>query len=460
MRKHSVNNPHKLMGGSKDSLSVGQSILFTGKEIASKEGINADNTDSHEVNNPPQMPIASFRDSACALEFAGLIDGGIEPCVSDQRLMGLKVLDIAHLGQESSAGSISDSIDGSENVHFLNDHGLAEFSEDIGDLIEAFHQVQGNGYLLGQDKLLCEAVGGNRTFCCSDKLLGADRDLSSPAGALHGIGDDVLFGCSDTACGGELFEKPEHRLCKDICQGLHLREGSLKNSLDLIFCRSDEMGYGLSFSGKISQVSEVLGDGELSDGVFVNQKELSDGEGVFLIGLGLSQGQLCKIGDQKGIQDYGVDFLGAEEGEEIDVVAACGLHGTAYRREVTTSGFDGLQQSGESHRIHRSRKGEPFFSFDINACSGKRILGYVNTDKQRVQCTTSLKCYFSKAGEASRPILHGDKDSSIQSTYHGYGRQGTDSLKDSSVQDSWSSPAFPALTGKTHLYKRYNTNSM
>lgn len=449
------------MGSSEDSLPVGQPILFTGKEIVSKERVNTDNADSHEINDPPQMSIASFRDSACALELAGLIDRRIDSGVSDQRLMGLKVSDIADLGQECSPGSISDSIDGSEYVHFINHYGLAEFSENAGDLIEAFHQVQEDRYPLRQNKLLGKAVGGDGAFCCSDKLLGADRDLSALAGVFKSVGNSAPFGCPDATCGGELLEETEHRFCKDICQGLQLREGSLKHSFDLVFGGSDEIGDGLPLSGNISEVFQVLGDRELSDGVLVSQKELGDGEGVFLIGLGLSERQLCKIGDQKWIKNCRVDLFRTKEGEEIDMVAARGLHGGAHRREVTTGGPDGFKQRGKSSGIHGGREGEPDFSFGVNARDGKRILGYVNTDKQLEQRTTSLKCYFSKAGEASRPILHGDKDSMIQSTYHGYGRQGTDSFKDSSVQELWSSPAFPASMGKTHLcINRYNTNSM
>jgi hypothetical protein len=66
---------------------------------------------------------------------------------------------------------------------------------------------------------------------------------------------------------------------------------------------------------------------------------------------------------------------------------------------------------------------------------------------------------LNKTGEASRPILHDDKDSMIQSTYYGFGRQGTDSSKGSLTQVKWSSPACPTLTGKTSLYKSYNTYS-
>jgi len=43
----------------------------------------------------------------------------------------------------------------------------------------------------------------------------------------------------------------------------------------------------------------------------------------------------------------------------------------------------------------------------------------------------------------SQLILHIDKDSKTQSTYYSFGRQGTDSSKDSKIQEIWSSPAIP-----------------
>jgi hypothetical protein len=448
------------MSSSKDSLSVGQTILLTREEILSEAGVYAYNADSHEVNNPPQMPVASFGDSACALKLTGLIDRRIDARISDQRLMGLKVPDIADFCQKCSAGSITDTIDGSKDVHFFDHHGLTKFGEDTGNLIEAFHQVQDNRYFLRQDELLGKAIGTDRAFCRRDKFLSADRDLSAFTAAIQSFDDGTLLGCSDATCGGELLEKTEHRLRKDICQRLQLRECALQHSFDLVFGGSDEMGYGLPLPGEISEIFQVLRDGHLSDGILVSHKETSDRKGVFLVGLGLSQRQFGEIGDEKWIKDNSFNLLGAEKGEEIDMIAACGLHGSAYLREVTTDGFDRLQQSGKTCGIHGDRQGEPDFSFGINTCSGKGILGYVNADKQSVQCTTSLQRYLSKAGKASQPILHSDKDSMIQSTYHGYGRQGTDSLKGSSAQETWSSPACPTSMGKTHSYKSYNINSM
>ena len=72
MRKHGENNSNEFMGSSQDSLSERKAILFSFKEISLKEGIASDNADGHKIDNPPEMPVTSFRDSACAFEFTGL----------------------------------------------------------------------------------------------------------------------------------------------------------------------------------------------------------------------------------------------------------------------------------------------------------------------------------------------------------------------------------------------------
>lgn len=445
---------------SKHSLSIGHPVLFTGKEILPKEGIDANNAYSHEVDNSPQMTVSSFGDSACPLELAGLIDCRVKPGEGNQGLGRLKVSNITHLCDECSSGSISYAIDRGNYPHFLNCCGLAKIGEDSGDSIETFHQVKESGYLLRQDKLFSEAIRGDRTFCCSNNLLSADRDLSAFAGAFQDIGDSAFLGSFNATCGRELFEEAEHRDRKDVGQRFQFRESGLKDSFDLIFSGSDKVSDGLSLSGNISEVFEVLGERKVFDGVLVRQEELCDRKGIFFIGLGLPERQFREIGDQERINEDRLNLLRAKKGEEIDVVAAGRLHSGPHQREAFGTGLDGFQQLGKACRVHSSGDREFDLPFYIEACGGKGIFGYINTDKQSVQYISSLKKYLCKAGEASRPILHGDKDSEIQSTYHGYGRQGTDSFEGSMTQDAYRSPALPFLMGETHLYKRYNTISM
>ena len=141
------------------------------------------------------------------------------------------------------------------------------------------------------------------------------------------------------------------------------------------------------------------------------------------------------------------------------MVAACGFHACHDSREVFASGCNSLHQFRETTLIHSGGQRKLYIALDVNTCGRKRILRYINTDKQFTQSSTSVKSYSDKAGEASRPILHDDKGSKTQSTYYGFGRQGTDSFEGSLTQVIWSSPACPPLTGKTRLYKSYNTNS-
>ena len=460
MRKHSKNSSNKFMSSSHDSLSERQAILFSFKEIRLKEGIASDNADSHEIDKSSEMTIASFRDSACAFKLTGLKDGRINSCKSDKGFVGGEVADIAYFSEESSPCSISDTVNGSNDFHLLNGNRLTELREDAGDIIQLLHEVKERRDFLRKDEFLSEAIGSYGAFGSPDNILSADRDLSAFAAALKCLCNNLSFSGSDKASRGELLEEQKHGSSKDITDRLQFRKYALQDAFDLVFSRSDEMRDGFPFSGNIPEVFSVLRDGELLDGILVNKDELGDSERVFPVGFGLTQGQLSEIRDQKGINDNSIGAFVREEGKEIDMVAASGLHSSHDSGEVFTVRSNSPHQFGEPVFIHRSRKGKTDIAFTVKTCSRERILGNINTDEQLTQSSTSIENYLDRAGEASRPILHDDKDSMIQSTYYGYGRQGTDSFEGSMTQVIWSSPACPTLTGKTRLYKRYNTNSM
>jgi hypothetical protein len=141
------------------------------------------------------------------------------------------------------------------------------------------------------------------------------------------------------------------------------------------------------------------------------------------------------------------------------MIAACRFHASHNSGEVFTFSSNRLQQFYEAAFLHSSRDGKTDDAFGVNACSRERIFRNINTDEQSNHINTSINDLLNRAGEASRPILHDDKGFLTQSTYYGYGRQGTDSFKGSLTQVKWSSPACPTLTGKTSLYKFYNINS-
>ena len=447
------------MSSSQDSFSERQTVLFPFKEISLKEGITADNTYSHKVDSSPEMPVASFRDSACAFEFTGLKDSRVDACKSNEGLMRGEVSNIAYFSKESGSCSSTDTVDGSNDFHLLNSNGLAEIREYAGDIIELLHQMEERRDFLRQNKFLSEAIGSDRVFSGSENIVSVDGDLSAFTAALKRLSNNLSLSGSDKTGRREFLEEQKHCCSKDITDGLQFRESALKNPLNLVLSRSDKMTDGFSFSGNIPEVSGVLRDGKLLDGIIMDEDELGDSKGIFPVGFGLTQRQFCEIRDKKGINDNSIDLFRRQERKKIDMVASGRFHACHDSGEVFTAGSDSLHQFHEPTPIHSSGQGKTDIAFSINTCSGEGILGNINADKQFTQSSTSIKSYSDKAGEASRPILHDDKDSMIQSTYYGYGRQGTDSLKGSLTQDKTSSPACPFLTGKTRLYKFYNINS-
>lgn len=103
-------------------------------------------------------------------------------------------------------------------------------------------------------------------------------------------------------------------------------------------------------------------------------------------------------------------------------------------------------------------------TFRVKTWGGEGIFGDINANRETINTNpsnTNTSIELDKGGVASRPILHDDKGSLTQSTYYGYGRQGTNPFKGPLTQEKWSSPPFPFLTdtGKTHSYKLYSINS-
>ena len=457
MRKHSENSSNQIMSSSHDSLSERQAVLFSFKEIVFKGGIATDNVYGHKIDNSSEMTITFFRGHA--LKLAGLIDSGVNPCKSDKGLMGGEVIDITYFSEGSSVCGISDTVYGSNDFHLLNSNGLTEFRQDVCDFIQLLHQIKKQRNLLGEKEFLCKAIGGDGAFGGSDNIIST---LSVFATSVNSFCNNLRLSGSDETSRGEFFKGQEHCSGEDITDGFEFREGGLQIPLNLVFIRSDEITDGFPFYGNISEVFRVLRDGKLLDGILVNEDELGDSERFFFVSFRLTQRHLSEIRDQKWINDNSIDLFRTEKRKEIDMVETCGLHSSKDSREVFTFGTNSPHEFRETAPIHICRQGKPDINFSINASGRKRILGYINTDKKMTQSDTSVEICLNKAGEASRPILHDDKDSMNQSTYYGYGRQGTDSSKGSSTQEKRVLLPVQTLTGKTHLYnlyKSYNTNS-
>lgn len=460
MRKHSEDSSNEFMGSGHDCLSKRQAVLSSFKEIGLKEGIASDNANGHKIDNSSEVSVASFRDSTCALKLTRLIDCRVKSCIGDKGLMGGEFSDITYFSKKGSSSCIADTINRGNNLQFLNCDRFAEFRKHRRELLELFHQMKESRYLLWKDKFLSKATGGDGAGCSLDDLLSTHRDLSTPACLFKGFFDKLRLCSPDKTCRGKIFEEEEHSCSKDIAEGLQFREGSLKDSLNLVFSRGNKGRERFSFPCEISEVLSVLGDRELLNLVFMNEEESGDGEGVLFIGLGFSERKLSKIRDKKGVNNNDMSSFKGEEGKEINVVTTCGFHACKDSREVFRVSSNRVHELQEARIIHWAGKGKADITLRVKTCGRERVLGDIDTHKEFTHTNTSLRSFLDKAGDASRPILHGDEGSLTQSTYKGYGRQGTDSFEGSITQVKWSSPAFPTLTGKTSLYKaNYNINS-
>ncbi len=417
MREHRKYSPYELMSCSDDSPSVGQSVVSSFKETSLKGGIDTNDINGHEVDDPSEVSVAPLGEPAFPLELARLVDGGVQARKGDKTPVGVEVVDISYLGKERGPCGGVDAADGSDNLEVFNSSGLTELSESLCDPVESFHKVKERGYLPGQYELLGRAYGCDGALGCLDKLLWGDRGSSSAASAAEGLGDVLGPGNADYVGRGEFLKKVEHGLGEDVAHALQFRESALEKPFDLVLRGGTEAGEGFPLPGDVPEVLEILGDVNLGDGVLMDKKEPGDGQGVLLVGLGLSEGELGEVGNKQRVENHCFGPFGSHEGEEIDVVAAGGLHSDKGRGKLLAIRGDGLEEFGEALGVHVGRHGEARIAFGVKPRGGKGILGDINTNEKTIQSSTSLRCCLDKAGEASRPILHDDEGSLTQSTY-------------------------------------------
>ena len=461
MRKQGEDNSDKFMGGSHDRLSERKSVLFSFKEISPKDGIHSDDINSHQVYEPSQVAVSPFRDSAFAFKRARLKDGGVNTGVSDQGLMRGEVVNTANFGKEGGASFGIDAVNRGDDFKLFGQKRLTAAGKQLGNLSLSFQEMQERGYFTFEYGLLGDAYCAYRGLGCFDERFSGEGRLSPSGRVCQGFGDGLGVSGPEHPCRRELLKEREQAVTEDIGEVVKFREGGLEDSLDFILSGGDEITEGFPFSGNISEVTDVVLGLGFRDGVVVGEEEFGDGVGVLFIGLGLSQRELSEVGDEERVNNNCGDGFCGEKGAEIDVITAGRFHSGDYFGGVFTGGGDGVKEFREAIATHPGGEGEGAVALLVKPGSREGVLGDIDPDEKIKHTSTSIRYGLSWAGAASRPILHDDEGSLTQSTYHGYGRRGTNSFEGSMTQEKWSSPAFPFLVamGKTHPYYIYNTNS-
>lgn len=457
MSEHGKYNPYKLVSHSKDGLFVGDSFGPFAEEIFSKGLVIPRHLCCHEPENTPQMSITSLGNSALSLEFPGLMDGGIKPGVSDKFFVIPKTAYIPNLGEEMEGSDISDAFNGFEDLQVLKGTLPAHLGQHIGELLQLFLKQEELGGLLGEDELSARTHRGNGILRQRDQLLRGDLRLSSPGIWLEQLG--YLGGGEgfDHPGGGVMFEEVKDSFGVDIGCTKELGEGDREQLLNIIFESGDLRGKPFSLPGQFTEVGRKKTG--LGQGVMEHGQEAGDGEGIFPIGFGFPKGELHEVRDEEGIDnDRMIAFVG-EESVEVNVVAARGFLSDDDR--VLGEFRKVLRELLESLPIHRCGEFKDLLPVWAYGACGEGILGDINPDEYLIHRRTSCKIFSARSGAASRPILHDDEGSLAQPTYHGYGRQGTDSFEGFPAQVKQSSPALPPLAsmGKTQSHKTYTINS-
>jgi len=424
------------MSHSEDGLFVGDSFRPPSQEIFSEGMVVPCYLCGHEPENTPEVPVAPLGDSALPLEFPGLMDGGIKPGVSDKLFVVLKTAHIPNLGQEVEGSDISNALDGFEDSEVLRSRLMAHLGQHIGELLQFSLKQKKLRGLLREDEFSSGTHPGFR-FDKPGYLRGGEGFDHPGRGVMSkeiedGSGADI--GCSE-----------------------EFREGDREKLLDVVFEPGDLRGEPFSFSGQLSKIRRE--EAGLWQGAMEHGQETGDGEGILPIGFSFPEGELHEVGDEQGIDNNGVVTVSGEEGREVNVITARGFQ-TDEDRVLGKFG-EVLGKLLESFHIHRGGELKELIFFLPYGTGSERAFGDIQSDEYLIHKRTSCKDFLARAGAASRPILHDDEGFLAQPTYHGCGRQGTDSSKGFLAQVKWSSPALLLLLlmGKTHSHKTYTTNS-
>jgi len=457
MSEHRKYDPNKLVSDSKDSFFVGDSFCPSVEEIFLEGLVIPGHLYCHEPEDTSKVSVAPLGDSALPLEFPGLIDGGIKPGVSDEFFVIAKTAHIPNLGQEMEGSDISDAFNRFEDLHILKGTLLAHLGQHIVKFLQILLKQEEFGGLLGKDEFSAGAYGGDRILRQRGHLLRGECGFSSPGIWLEQLGYLGDRDGSNHTGRGVMFEKAKDSFRIDICNLKELGEGDREQLLNVVFESGNLCGKSFPLPGQFAEIGgEKTGSWQ---GIREHGQEAGDGKSILLVGFGFPEGELHEVRDKERIDNDSMVAVAGEERREVNVIAAGGFQ--ANEDKLIREFGELFGEFPEPLHIHGGGELKDFVLLSPYGTGSEGSFGDIQPDKDLIHEHTSVKDFLARAGDASRPILHDDKGSAAQPTYHGCGRQGTDSSKGFLAQVKQGSPALPLLIsmGETHLHKTYTTNS-
>lgn len=456
--KHSPEDSKKLMSSGKHSLLKGKTFCLSSIKVIPEILIMSDHADCHQPDYSSEMSISSFTELTFAFKPSGLINSGVKTTIGNKLSMVRKSFEGACFSDKMHGCSISDTLYRFNKLYILaGSCFLTTFSKQISKEVNLLFEKEEFFDFLDKDKLFYRPVPSNRVFSKGFNFLWGDINLSS-RGFYRKGGVEFFYGGMLNSIGrGELFKEPENRGVMDIDLSFEFREKGREEFFYIIFDLSNLLRELFSFSCDIPEVS-------LEEGVFGQLRmDMIEGKGDSLsiepVSFSFSKGSGVELINQEGIKDNAMEVFLREEGKEINIVATRRLFSNKDRvfRELRESIYEG----GETGGGHREGGFEEDGLRRRDCTSREGVFRDIDPDKnfKVFHRSTSPVSRMAEAG-ACQPILHGDEDLTAQPTYHGLGRQATNSLEGLLTQEKWSCPALPNefYMGKTHAYRFYNRN--
>ena len=425
MSEHGKDHPDEFMSDGHDCLFVGESFLAFLEVVFPERLIVPCHHYGHEPDYPPKMSIPPLGYLALSYVSAGLMDSRIKPCVSDELFIVIETAHIPNFGQEVDGSYVSDAFDGFEDLQIFDCTLLAHIGQDAVELLKLSSEQKELRDFLRENELSGRAHTSYGISCQRQDLFRRDIRSSSFAFWL----DEFCYFRSRKGLyhpGRRItFKEVEAPFGVDIC--------GLKEFWE---CDGEELFYvvfkGRNLKGELFPLPcQFLKVGRKEagflQGAVKHVQKARDDKSILLIGLGFSKRELHEVGDEERIDDHRMVTFFGKKGREVNMI-------TGERLPSDEDGvFLELQKAPREFlkpfSIHRCGDFKELLSSLIDSACRERVLRDIDTDKYLIHSRTSHKALGQ--GQDLPPYQSSilTRATYAQPTYHGLGRQGTDSNK-------------------------------
>ena len=371
--------------------------LFSFPFVVDAKGMGIpDSAHCHLPDGATQMSVAPFGDSVLTFEFSGFLNDWVNACAGNDFFMRSDGINGWHFCNEVGGRQIANAWYRSEDIHWFLMMGIYFFNELGFDGVQFFFQFEQSFDTAFQDLLSVIIINTDGIISDSHDFSGGKFYFSAFASGnfFNDFSNFFLSQFTGDACGRDCEQKLKHGFGEDVVStGQFVKDikGDLFNS---IFEFRNFLGdYFVFPTEEFSRISSSV----VFDFVRVFEQESGNGFCRDFVGGGFPQSAASfEVFDQQRIKERNVIVFADEEGEDIDVVAACGFNTDGEVLWVA----DGLQVFQDFVKFFFGL-GESFFGNDF-------FLGVKGTEVQSIKgCIYADKIFIFRHGVTSFFALGG-----------------------------------------------------